>query len=205
MPLSAWPFTSEGRDIMLDPGCHGLWLPPEMGLYWIPSPRETDPTHLRNRAPDLQSGPWDPHCIGVDWPEKRRTKVYSQGCLTPGPAPCTTNPSIESRAWIVRPPYIWTTAVQAKVIRGPAREPRRATGVPPRTRKVNGVDKGKSVSSIWGHQPPNSPPTSLRAQKSIPWGVLGFCPAPLFEPDLQTPLFRWVSLPSVCHHMGHLN
>ena len=63
---------------------------------------------------------------------------------------------------------------------------------------MNGVNKGKGVSSIWGYQPPNSLSTGLRAQRPIPRGSLGACPDPLFEPDQQTPLLGWVPLASVC-------
>ena len=142
---------------------------------------------------------------------KRIVKVNSRGCITPGPAPyATVPPSITSRPWTVRPPYIWTTAVETKVIRvgtrkGPVKGSGRAMGIPPGTREVNGVDKGKGVFGIWVHQPPNSPPAGLRARRPIPCWNLGVLPRdPLFEPNQQTPLLRWVSLTSVCHlwYMG---
>ena len=73
-----------GGNGILDPRHHGLWLPPEIGVYWIPSSRETDPTHLRNREPDIWSGLLDPPCIDADGKGKGKLPgvPHARACTT---------------------------------------------------------------------------------------------------------------------------
>ena len=71
---------------MLDPGCHWLWPPCDEAIL------DPNPTCLRKREPDLHSGPWGPSCINANGSGDEKGEVNSQGCLIPGPAPCTAAP-----------------------------------------------------------------------------------------------------------------
>ena len=81
-PLLDWPSNSEERDGILDPRHHGLWLPSEMGLYRILSPREAQSTCLRNRELGPMSGFWGSLCENANGPGKEEGEGLLQGCLT---------------------------------------------------------------------------------------------------------------------------
>ena len=80
--LLDWPSNLEGRDVILDPGHHGLCLPLETGLYWAPSPGEADPTHLRNRGQAQNQGSGTSFAQTMACLGKERARACPGGCLT---------------------------------------------------------------------------------------------------------------------------
>ena len=159
-----WASNSEGRDGILDPRYHGLWPPPEIGLYWTPRTGETDLTHLKNRELGPMLGLWDDLYTNANGPGKGEGKGMPWGmphirthALLHHPL-CTT-----SMAGIVRLPYIWTTAVEPKVIRvgtmkaitGKLRD---LPGVSPSLGLggVNGIERRKFFPNAWGLSPLNN-------------------------------------------------
>ena len=116
--LSDWPSNSEGRDGILDPRHHGLWLPLELGMSWTPSPGETDPTNLRNREWGSMSVIWDPLWANANGPGKGEGECLPQviphirACIL-----CHHPLSTTSWAGLVRLLYVWTMAMETKIIR----------------------------------------------------------------------------------------
>ena len=113
------------------------------------------------------------------------------------------SPSITSWARIVRLPYVWTMAVETKVIRvgtqkGTAGKQGGSTGVSPHWGwGVNGVG-GERLFSVSEGLSPQLPAFRPEGMGPLLHGSLGVLPCPLFDPGQQTPLLGWASLLVIC-------
>ena len=176
---------------------------PLMGLYWFPNPREINPTHLRNRIPDLQSGLCDPPCIDADGSREEKGEgkllgVHHAGAQTLHHHP----PLITSRAWIVKPhtfrPRLWKPKSSGLVLgRTKPKDLEGLLGFPLGPGRWMGLIQERVFSSTGGYQPPDSLAIGLRAQSPIPWGSLGVSPSPSVWAPPTDPS-PWVGVTPFC-------